>query len=238
MGPVLKHLRGNAVAYVALTVALGGTSYAATSLAPNSVGTRQVRDRSLLKRDFKRGQLPRGRRGVRGPAGPVGAAGPTGPRGPAGPLNPSATTVGGFAANELARTSRGSATTFFSRETFAGQATATIVAPHDGFVVVQGALYFETASDACNPCDGQARLRNMGNGEASPALVASVGDGTTTAHATPVSPVWVFGVEAGTHSFVLDASVVPARAAVSVRNPTVNATYVPFGASGGDTLAP
>jgi hypothetical protein len=78
-----RHLRRNLVAYVALLFALGGTSYAAatTLLPPNSVGTRQVINGSLLKKDFKAGQLPRG---ARGPRGPVGAAGSTGPAGPAG----------------------------------------------------------------------------------------------------------------------------------------------------------
>jgi hypothetical protein len=88
----LKHLQHHFVAYLALFVALGGTSFAAANeLVPrNSVGTRQVIDRSLLRKDFKAGQLPRGARGpagVRGapgPAGPAGAAGPAGPAGPAG----------------------------------------------------------------------------------------------------------------------------------------------------------
>ena len=72
------------VALVALIVALGGTSYAATKLAKNSVGTKQlkknavvsskVKDRSLLSKDFKSGQIPRG------PKGPKGATGPAGPR--------------------------------------------------------------------------------------------------------------------------------------------------------------
>src|SRR5207244_11645893 len=57
----LRHLRANTVAYVALSIALSGTSYAAaTKLLPaNSVGTHQVINHSLLGRDFKAGQLPR-----------------------------------------------------------------------------------------------------------------------------------------------------------------------------------
>lgn len=71
------------VALVALLVALGGTSYAVVNLPKNSVGTKQlkqksvtaakvrvnaitsakVKDRSLLRRDFKQGQLPAGPRG-------------------------------------------------------------------------------------------------------------------------------------------------------------------------------
>ena len=66
-----RHLRRNFIAYAALLFALSGTSYAAaTTLLPtNSVGTKQVINHSLLKRDFKPGQLPRGARGNAGPPG-------------------------------------------------------------------------------------------------------------------------------------------------------------------------
>jgi hypothetical protein len=70
------------VACLALLIALGGTGYAATVLPRNSVGTAQVKNYSLLRQDFRRGQLTPG---PRGPAGPAGLAGPQGPPGPAGP---------------------------------------------------------------------------------------------------------------------------------------------------------
>lgn len=41
---MLHHIRANAVAYLALFVALGGTGYAATSLPAGSVGARQIRN--------------------------------------------------------------------------------------------------------------------------------------------------------------------------------------------------
>src|SRR2546430_11617223 len=63
------------IACLALLLALGGTGYAAIKLPRNSVTTVQVKDFSLLARDFKRGQIP---------AGPVGPTGPAGPAGPAG----------------------------------------------------------------------------------------------------------------------------------------------------------
>jgi Collagen triple helix repeat (20 copies) len=76
----------NVVATIAVFVALGGSSYAAvTQIAKNSVSTSQVRDRTLLARDFKRGQLKAGPVGPTGPAGPAGAAGPEGPAGAVGP---------------------------------------------------------------------------------------------------------------------------------------------------------
>jgi hypothetical protein len=73
------------VACIALTIVLGGSSYAAvTALPPNSVTSVQVKDHSLLAKDFKAGQLPRGAVGPAGPAGPPGPAGPAGPAGGAG----------------------------------------------------------------------------------------------------------------------------------------------------------
>jgi hypothetical protein len=60
------------VACLALAVALGGTGYAAITLPRNSVTTVQVKDFSLLSRDFKRGQIPAGPQGPPGPAGPAG----------------------------------------------------------------------------------------------------------------------------------------------------------------------
>jgi hypothetical protein len=93
MNRILRHLRGNLVAYVALLFALSSTSYAAVTklLPPNSVGTRQVINGSLLKRDFKSGQLARGPRGLQGrtgPAGTAGLAGAAGAKGPAGVAGP------------------------------------------------------------------------------------------------------------------------------------------------------
>src|SRR5579884_457761 len=47
MNRIVSHLRANAVAYLALFVALGGTSYAAFSVPANSVGTRQIRNHAI-----------------------------------------------------------------------------------------------------------------------------------------------------------------------------------------------
>ena len=86
------------VAIVALIVALGGTGYAAVKLKSNSVGAKhikraavrssEVKDRSLLKKDFKDGQLPAGPTGAAGAPGLAGAAGPPGPPGPEGAPGP------------------------------------------------------------------------------------------------------------------------------------------------------
>jgi hypothetical protein len=44
MKRLTRHLRGNVIAYLALFVALGGTSYAALSLPAGSVGARQIKN--------------------------------------------------------------------------------------------------------------------------------------------------------------------------------------------------
>jgi hypothetical protein len=44
MKKAIAHFRGNVIGYLALFVALGGTSYAAANIPANSVGTRQLRN--------------------------------------------------------------------------------------------------------------------------------------------------------------------------------------------------
>ena len=89
---------------LALFVALGGTSYAAGSLAANSVGSSQikasavksselakssvtsvkVKDGSLVKSDFKAGELPGGAQGAPGAPGTPGEKGLPGEKGAPG----------------------------------------------------------------------------------------------------------------------------------------------------------
>ncbi|MBO9532450.1 MAG: collagen-like protein [Solirubrobacteraceae bacterium] len=97
MNRFLSHVQGNAVGYVALFVALGGTSYAAVSLPKNSVGKNQLKAGSVTKSKLADGVAisgpkgdpgavgAQGPQGPQGPAGGTGARGETGPQGPAGP---------------------------------------------------------------------------------------------------------------------------------------------------------
>jgi hypothetical protein len=81
-----KPSHATVIAYLALFVALGGTGYAAITLPKDSVGSKQIKsnavvsskvhDRSLLAKDFKKGQLPAGPRGPKGDRGPQGPIGP------------------------------------------------------------------------------------------------------------------------------------------------------------------
>lgn len=90
---MLGHLRRHSVGYLALFVALGGVSYAATlprnsvgakQIKNNAVGTSEVDDGSLTAEDFDEDDLPRGRTGKIGPTGPPGIPGAAGADGAKG----------------------------------------------------------------------------------------------------------------------------------------------------------
>src|SRR4051812_25698125 len=74
----------NVMSTLAVFMLLGGGAYAATKLPKNSVTTIQVKDRSLLGKDFKSGQLPKGTKGAKGDAGLQGAKGDPGAAGAPG----------------------------------------------------------------------------------------------------------------------------------------------------------
>ena len=86
------------VSVIALSVALGGTSYAAIVLPANSVGKRQikknavttakVKNGSLRRADFGAGQVPAGATGAQGAAGATGPRGAKGDKGDAGAKAP------------------------------------------------------------------------------------------------------------------------------------------------------
>jgi hypothetical protein len=99
-----RHLTfANVMAAAGVFLVLGGTSYAAAAklgknsvksrnIAKNAVTSAKVKNGTLLRKDFKAGQLRAGRRGRTGPAGP---AGPRGATGPMGPVNPASVGAGG-----------------------------------------------------------------------------------------------------------------------------------------------
>jgi uncharacterized low-complexity protein len=78
----------NVVATLALFVALGGASYAATQLPRNSVGTKQLKKNAVTAQKIAKGAVTKAKLGADAQAaltGPAGPAGLTGPKGDAGP---------------------------------------------------------------------------------------------------------------------------------------------------------
>jgi hypothetical protein len=150
------------VACIALLVALAGTSVAAVTiviprnsvgplqLQPNSVTSAKVRNGSLLKVDFKAGQLPRGRVGPRGAPGPVG---PTGPAGPAGAAGASGVAAPGYVAQVLATSSTNGSSTNTQSYGDVGGASVNVTVPTGE--TDQVVAYFSAES----ACYGGAQIR-------------------------------------------------------------------------------
>ncbi len=97
---ITRHLSARtAFAVVALFVILGGTATAAAlidgkRIKAGTVTSKQIKDRSLLAKDFKPGQLPAGERGETGARGADGARGPKGEPGESGPAGAASTAPG------------------------------------------------------------------------------------------------------------------------------------------------
>ena len=136
----------NVVASLALFMTLGGVGYAATQLPDNRVGTSQlkanavtsgkVKNGTLVKADFKSGQLPAGAKGAAGaagPAGPAGAAGPAGPGGATGPAGAPATALWAFVRSD-GTLIRGSAAVTASAATSTGFVNVTFNRSVDGCI--------------------------------------------------------------------------------------------------------
>jgi hypothetical protein len=77
------------ISLVALFVALGGTTYAATSLPKNSVGTKQLKSGAVTKKKINKKTIAT-LRGARGLHGATGATGPPGTAGAPGAPGPTA----------------------------------------------------------------------------------------------------------------------------------------------------
>ncbi len=61
MRALARFLRGNTIAMLALFIALGGTTYAATALPKNSVGTKQLRKNAVTSVKIKSGNVTNGK---------------------------------------------------------------------------------------------------------------------------------------------------------------------------------
>jgi hypothetical protein len=83
-----------AVALLALLVALSGSAYAISNLPKNSVGSKEIKNKTIKKRDLSKQvrrllkkagrQGPQGLPGASGVTGPIGPTGQNGQQGPAG----------------------------------------------------------------------------------------------------------------------------------------------------------
>jgi len=155
----------------------------------------------------------------------------------------------GRSADEFARVALGGIGGEYAEPAaFVEQTRVDIDAPRDGAMLVIGSASIDTftgGETACDPCRGAIRLRHdVVNPPVDPVgytQVATFGNGTDES-AAQLATSWVFLVDAGSHSFTLDAATAgaapPAPDQIFVDSSVVTALFVPFGPNGGDTVAP
>jgi hypothetical protein len=117
------------VAYIALFVALGGTSFAAVQLARNSVKSRHIANGQVKRADL----APKARVGVPGPRG---EAGPPGPKGDPGAPNPNADTLDGLDSTDFFRGQVTRTTALLSPDSHTYEAGRNLIVPAFGELIV------------------------------------------------------------------------------------------------------
>jgi hypothetical protein len=154
----LRFLRGNTIALIALFLALGGTTYAASTalIGKNTVASPQVVNGSLQTKDLSKKARKalkgnRGLRGAQGAPGTAGAAGAKGATGAQGPVGPSVTYQNHVAANLSVSNSAGTPTTINS---------LVLPGPATYLVTASGSL-FDSAT-APSTCGVFARITRNG----------------------------------------------------------------------------
>jgi hypothetical protein len=193
---MLEYLRRHHVGLLALLVALGGTSYAATQLPKNSVGTAQIKPKAVsepkLAKDVRK-KLNATRVGPQGPAGAVGAQGPTGPAGPTGPPGPQGPASAGAG---------GVNTTVLPNSTQDIGSAATVTLAATGKVVVLATGTFTVTCGAGSTC--RRILSVTVDGVAVPGAFGEVGATANQTASKQLTFAGVLpGVAAGTHTVVI-----------------------------------
>jgi hypothetical protein len=200
---LIRHVRSQLIAYLALFVALGGTSIAAVEALPrNSVGSPQIKNRSIQTVDVSRRAVSalRGRRGLRGAQGLPGAKGDKGDKGDTGAQGPVGPTFGRF--GDVFTGCDPSSTAFVTCA-----ATDPISLPAAGRVLLIGAASWSDQGDA-PPNSGSCQLTvdgtrvgqipQFGEATATHTAVQSAGSVSTTAVTEPLP--------AGVHTFAFECN--------------------------------
>jgi hypothetical protein len=119
----------------------------------------------------------------------------------------------------------------------ATQATTSLTAPSNGFVLVQGTVIAEDdfALAACNTCRIDLRLHDVGANVDSPVALTTLGNGTPGSFVTiPVE--WVFPVTPGGHQYTLTAAQFDRAGGPALfDNAVLTAEFIPFGHAGSST---
>jgi hypothetical protein len=195
-------------------------SIAAVDIKPSSIGSGRIADGTLTGADLVNNTLT-GTQIDESSLAPV----------------PNAQHLGGLPASGVGRIAMASDENFSGGFPFAPLTTATITAPAQGFVRLDGTLlaFDGRAASFCVDCEVGLRVRDVTAGTISPQSILVAGTSTrSTAIMMPVS--WVFPVTPGVHSYALDAGQVAFQGGpFGLYNPVLIAQFVPFGGMGSST---
>jgi hypothetical protein len=252
----LRFVRGNTIALLALFIALGGTTYAATALPKNSVGTKQLKKNAVTTLKIKNGNVtgPKLKNGVVTNA-KIAANAVTGAKVKDDSLTGSdvnestlgtvpsatnaanatnATTVGGLHATDISRggTSGSDSSTVISGTSVTSLATAQVlntvsfVAPRTGQVFVSWSAW-----QSCTAAEvGEVKLFVDGTGDGSFFVVPSC---STGGDFRVNSFSKLLPVTAGTHAFVIGADDFNGGThSLTLNDSRLNVLFVPFNQTG------
>lgn len=143
----------NVIATVALFIALGGASYAATQLPKNSVGAKQLKKGAVTPAKLSAAA----KRNLNAVPGPTGAPGLQGKEGPAGPQGPGAVTI-----DVAAPASSGTVASFDGIDVIAACEPTSVLL---GLSVDSGTI--QVSGTANNPNSGEVEAVDVTGGESS-----------------------------------------------------------------------
>jgi hypothetical protein len=243
------------VASLALFMALSQTPWAGDAAAAakrlivgsqiksGAITSRHVKDRSLLAKDFKAGQLPAGPRGADGAAGANGAAGSNGAPGAPGAIGPTGPT-GATGSVDLALVGRAAGEQDdtaidqipFSTTTYAELSRVTLSAPRAGRIVATATPSFGSTSpdSTVGACAVQYRLAGAGQSNTGTTSIEPGANNTNSNYMGALTHV--FDVDAaGDVPIVLSIRLHPnfggtCRSWLAIGH--LSAVWVPYGGAG------
>lgn len=251
----LRFLRGNVIGLLALFIALGGTTYAATALPKNSVGAKQLKKNAVTAVKIKNGSVTNPKIGANAITGakvkddsltgadilesslgkvPSAAAADSATNATHATTADTATNanaLNGYAANGIIRFAQGSNsgnTLLAAADTTV--ASVSITAPAAGFVEVSAD--YNTIGTGC-PCEGWYILRDAVTSTLSGNYKITRNETNSTYHSSALG--WIFPVTAGVRTFQL-RGFNNVGTTVNANGAALQAVYVPFGSTGAGTL--
>jgi hypothetical protein len=252
----LRFLRGNTIALLALFIALGGTTYAATALPANSVGAKQLKKNAVINKKIKAnavtgakvkndsltgadvnestlGKVPSAANADHATSANSATTATNATNATNAATAANANLLNGIAANGLVRVARGNN----SGNTALGVTNTTITtvsltAPAAGFVLLTADV--NTNGTGC-PCEGWYLMRDAVSGTLSSNYKIVRNETSSVYHEGALT--WIFPVTAGARTFQLQGFR-NLGTTLNANGAALTALYVPFGSTGGATLGP